>query len=238
MSTNILHNIFAKPKAKSQEKTSTSTNDKIIVKIDYREKNSLVASELVSLGIEIEFLELKVGDYIVNNVAIERKTITDFMGSMINQRLVRQLEELQQYENKLLIIEGYEERELYSEESHKVNGGIHPNAIRGFLLTILLRYKIPIIFSKNYEDTAKFIATLARKRASESGIRATKKALTPKEQIQFILEGFPGVGPKTAKKLIEKFKSLKGIFNASEEELKSILGKKTEIFKGLIDKEF
>ena len=167
MPHNILHNIFAKPKAKTSEKSSKDKNDAGVVKIDYREKNSLVASELVNLGIKIECLELKVGDYIVNNVAIERKTISDFISSMINKRLVRQLEELQQYENKLLIIEGYEEQELYSEKAHRINGGVHPNAVRGFILTILLRYKIPIIFSKNYADTAKFIAQLAGTKQQE-----------------------------------------------------------------------
>jgi len=67
-----LHNIFSKRKTKKEIK-----KPKII--IDYREKNSLVASELIKLGLEIEFKELKVADYIVKGVAIERKTISDFI---------------------------------------------------------------------------------------------------------------------------------------------------------------
>src|SRR4030043_460807 len=112
--------------------------------IDYREKNCLVASELMALGFEIEFKELKVADYLVKDIAIERKTVSDFISSMINRRLLKQLEELQQYENKLLIIEGIEEQNLYSDSESK-EIGINPNAIRGFLLSILLKYKIPII---------------------------------------------------------------------------------------------
>jgi len=103
---------------------------KIIV--DYREKNSLVISELINLGIEIEFRELKVADYIVKDVAIERKTISDFVSSMINKRLFNQIQELQQYKNRLLIVEGMDEQELYSDDESGVNG----NAIRGFLLSI------------------------------------------------------------------------------------------------------
>jgi len=56
--------------------------------------------------------------------------------------------------------------------------------------------------------------------------------------LQFILEGFPGIGPTTAKKLLKKFKSIKKIINASEEELKEILGKKTETFLKIIDSVF
>lgn len=195
--------------------------------IDYREKNSMVASELIHLGFEIEFLELKVGDYLVNNIAIERKTVSDFITSMINRHLSKQIDELQQYENKLLLIEGIEEHELYSENSE----GVSANSIRGFLLSILLKHKIPIIFTKNAEDTAKFIDVLARKKETESSLNVTKKSFNKKEQIQFILEGFPGIGPKTARKLLEHFKNMKNLFNSPIEEIEKIIGKKAEIFK-------
>ena len=131
-------NIFSKKKLKEKKKP------KII--IDYREKNSLVSSILVSLGAEIGFRELKVADYIVKDVVIERKTILDFIYSMKNRRLINQLESLQQYKKKILIIEGIDEQELYNDSSEKI--GIHPNAIRGFLLSIILNYNVPIIFTK------------------------------------------------------------------------------------------
>ena len=194
---------------------------------DYREKNSLVISYLISHGADVETKELKVADYLVKDVAIERKTVHDFLSSMINKRLFRQIEDLQQYKNKLLIIEGLEEHELYNDHPEGISG----NAIRGFLLSILLKDKIPIIFTKNSEDTAKFLLVLAKKRDKEMSLNAKKKSLSQKERIQFILEGFPGIGPSTAKKLLEEFKSLKGIFNAPAEELKSCIGKKSEIFK-------
>jgi len=195
---------------------------KIIV--DYREKNSLVISELIKLGLEIEFRELKVADYIVKDVAIERKTINDFVNSMINKRLFNQIQELQQYKNKLLLVEGMDEQELYSDGKSGVNG----NAIRGFLLSILLKYNIPIIFTKNYEDSAKFISVLSKKQTKEIALKAKKRILNKKEQLQFIIEGFPGIGPKTAQKLLKKYKTIQNIISASEEELKETIGKKAE----------
>ncbi len=201
--------------------------EKIKILADYREKNCLVASELVENGIEVEFKELKVGDYLVKDVAIERKTVSDFISSMINKRLARQLEELQQYENKLLIIEGLEEQELYSDDNERV----HANAIRGFLLSILLKSKIPIIFSKDYRDTAKFISILAKRKEKEVSLNVSKKNLNKQERLQFILEGFPGIGPKTAKKLLQKYKTIKNIVNAPLEELTELIGKKADIFK-------
>jgi ERCC4-type nuclease len=219
-----LFDIFSKKRIKTIEKP------KIIA--DYREKNSLVISSLISQGAEVEIKELKVADYIVKDVAIERKTVQDFLSSMINKRLLRQLEELQQYKNKLLIIEGIEEQELYNDRPEGING----NAIRGFILSILLKYQIPIIFTKNPEDTAKFISILAKKQEKEMSLKVKKRSLNSKEQMQFILEGFPGIGPATARKLLEEFKTLKNIFNASQDELRARIGKKAEVFKIIEDK--
>lgn len=203
--------------------------------IDYREKNSLVISELVSLGFEADVKELKVGDYIVSDVAIERKTVADFISSMKNRRLLKQLEELQQYENRLLIIEGIDEQELYTDSDERI--GMHPNAVRGFLLSILLKHKVPIIFTKDYKDTARFISVLSKKKTKEMPLNVSKKTLNKKERMQFILEGFQSIGPKTAKKLLKKFRTIKGVINASEEELKKEIGKKSESFK-LVEEEY
>lgn len=240
--TKQIFNIFSKPR-KTKERAKIN-KEKII--IDYREKNSLIASELIKEGFDIEFRELKIADYIINNIAIERKTIPDFISSMINKRIIRQLQELQHYENRLLIIEGTSEQELYGDDIDKNNfsnniinfeanenkrRAIHPNAIRGFLLSITIKQKIPIILTKNYEDTARYLSLLAKKKERESSLNVTKKSLNKKERLQFILEGFPGIGPKTSKKLLEKFGSIKKIVNASIEELTKIIGKKADVFK-------
>jgi ERCC4-type nuclease len=222
-----IHNIFSTTKSKQKKETP-----KPKIEIDYREKQSLVAAELVKLGFEVEFKELKVADYLVKEVAIERKTVSDFISSMLNRRLINQIEELQQYENKLLIIEGIDDQELYPE-----NNGVSQNSVRGFLLSIILKHKIPTLFTQNYKDTAKFIERIALKKESEIGIRPSKKVLSTKEQMQFILEGFPGIGPKNARKLLEKFSTLQNIFSAPQEDLQKIIGKKAEIFL-LIEKKY
>jgi len=245
-----IFNIFSKKNPKIKKELP---KQKVI--IDYREKNSLVPANLIKLGLETEFKELKVADYLINGTAIERKTISDFLSSMKNQRLINQLQELQQYENKLLIIEGIDEQELYSDDNHlgenaytispeairnrpskfrgksKKTKGLSSNAIRGFLLSILLKHKIPIIFTKNSEDTAKFISVLSKKKSKPLPLNIKKKSLNKKEQLQFIIESFPGIGPKTAKKLLEKFKTIKNIINSSQKQLKEVLGKKAEIFR-------
>ena len=229
--TKKIENIFSK---KPLKKDVPKNKEKII--IDYREKNCLVPSYLKKQGLDIEIKELKIADYIVKETAIERKTVEDFKSSMLNKRLIKQLQDLQEYNKRLLIIEGIEEQEIYSRTNSFE--GIHPNSIRGFILSIILKYNVPILFTKNQEDTAKFISLLAKKQKREISLIHKKKALSNKEQLQFILEGFPGIGPKTARKLLEKFKTLKDIFNASEQELEEIIGKKAEVIITLRNEEY
>ncbi len=226
--------IFSKPSKKfsSKKEEIKPSEEKII--IDYREKNSLVYIQLAKMDFEIEFRELKVGDYIVKDVVIERKTVSDFISSMINKRLLRQLEELQQYKNKLLIIEGISEEELYKEENFSVN----PNAIRGFVLSILLKHKIPIAYTKNSEDTAKFISVLSKKKTSTISLKANKRKLGRNEQLEFILEGFPNVGPKKAKLLLKKFGSIQNVILAPTEELEEILGKRADYIREIIERRY
>ena len=164
--------IFSKSKENKQE-----NQEKIKIIADIREKNSLVPSYLAEQDIEVVFQHLKVADFLIGNTAIERKSSSDFISSMINKRLSSQLEEIKQYPNYLLIIEG---NPLDSDFANK-------NAIRGFILSILNNYKVPILYSKDEKETAIYLSLLAKKKEQESGIRASKIPLTKKEKLQYIL---------------------------------------------------
>jgi Fanconi anemia group M protein len=214
----------------SGKKEKTYEKPKIIV--DYREKNSLLPSELSSLGIDTEFRNLKVADYIIKNVAVERKTVKDFISSVIDKRLFKQLEEIKQYPKFLLIIEGIEEQDLYNDKKE----GMNENAVRGVLLSILLKYNVPIMFTKDERDTAKFMNILARKEEKKhKSLNPKKKSMNKEEQKQFILESFPGIGPSSAKKLLKEFGSIKSVINTPVENIKGIIGKKADIFERLLD---
>jgi len=196
---------------------------------DQREKNSLVISELMHLGEEVELKHLKVADYIIGKVAIERKTASDFVSSIINKRLVKQLEEIKQFEKQLLIIEG---------DLSKTN--FNENAIKGMLLSILLEFKIPILLTEDSLDTASFLSRIAKradKPQKDIGLKIKKKTFSLDEQQQLIIEGIPWVGPKLAKELLKRFGTVQGVFNATEEELEKVnkLGKKkAKIIKNLV----
>ncbi len=185
---------------------------------DYREKGSGVLKELIDLGIKINLEKLDVADYVLSSdVGIEYKTIKDFVDSLIDGRLLTQVKELKKYEKPLVIVEGTDD--IYSQRK------VHPNAIRGMIATITVDFNIPILYTKNFKDTASLLAVIAKreqiKQMKDISLH-TQKPMTLKEQQEYIVSSLPGIGPSTAKPLLKKFKSVKKIMNASEEKLKKI----------------
>ena len=220
----MIYDIFSKSKNK---KPSNQPKPKIIA--DIHEKDSMIFGELKSdPDIELLIQSLEIGDFQVGETIVERKTTSDFISSMISKRLIEQLNQMQQYENRLLILEGKQD-DLYS----KVN----PNAIRGFILSIISSYKTDIIFTKDFKDTANYLIILAKQQLKPNAEISLHSRIpkTIKEQKQYILEAFPNIGPKKAEALLEKFKTLKDVFNANEEGLNEVLKNQSKDFKDILN---
>tara|TARA_Y100000310_G_C20687609_1_gene820102 strand:- start:808 stop:1509 length:702 start_codon:yes stop_codon:yes gene_type:complete len=213
-----LENIFSKTKTLPNNQIKCP-NPKTPIIIDTREKQSLVVANLIEKNANTKFEKLEIADYLINNIGIERKTFSDFISSMLNKRLLSQLQELKKYPKHFLIIEGFD----YNYSPEQFN--IHENAIKGMMLSVAVDFQIPIIFTENKEDTADFLILLAKKfekAKTPLSLRPSKTHQTLKQQKQFILEGFPGIGPTISKELLKNFKSLEKIFTASREQLKTI----------------
>lgn len=209
-----IENIFSKKKTTTEIECP---NPKIPITVDTREKQSLIAANLLNKKANIKYETLQIGDYLIEDTIIERKTFQDFVGSMLNKRLLDQLQEIKKYPKHFLIIEGFD----YNYNQFNV----HENAIRGMLLSIAIDFQVPIIYTENEEDTTNFLILLAKKYErpqQQMSTRPSKTLKTKEEQKQFILEGFPGIGPVAAQHLLEKFPTLKEIFNTTEEQLKKI----------------
>jgi ERCC4-type nuclease len=74
-----IENIFSKEKPKKE-----IIKTKIFV--DNREKNSLILYYLIENKINVEMKNLEVGDYLINDIVIERKSFLDFQSSIIDKR--------------------------------------------------------------------------------------------------------------------------------------------------------
>ena len=216
---------------KTEEESNREKETRPVIYADSRESSSRVLRELEQLNVDIKVKSLAVGDYQVSDdVAIERKTNSDFISSIMDKRLHKQAKELvDNFKKPLMILEG---TELYS-------SFIHPNAVRGAMASIAVDFGIPIIPTRTPEDTAAMINRVAiREQTHEKSdiqIRTEKKPLTTWEQQLYIIESLPNVGPVIARKLLEKFVSVKGVINASEDDLKRVEGIGDKIAKIILN---
>ena len=229
---------FQKPISTLEKYTKTKEETfKIIV--DHRERGSAVIKELIELGIQIHLEKLDSADYLLSSrVGVEYKTNEDFVNSLIDGRLLQQMRELKEnFERPLVLVEG--EQDIYSIRN------VHPNSIRGMMATILVSYGIPIIFTKNCQESASFLKIVAKREQEEEGstfsLHNTKKEMSLMDWQEYIIGSLPGVGPTLAKPLLREFKSVKNIFNANQEQLQKIekIGPiKANKIKEIIDSEY
>ena len=187
--------------------------------VDTREFRSKVVKELFNNDVDIQSLQLQVGDYLIGeDICIERKSVKDFVDSLIDKRIFEQLKLLKsEYKKPLLIVEGGES--IYSVRK------IHANAIRGLIASIIIDYGIPIFFSSDEVDTAHFIITLLKRMDKKSApLLKIDKMILDSEVQESIVQSFPGVGVKASKKALSYFKTLKSFFNAGVNELLGVEG--------------
>lgn len=212
----------------------------VTVLVDSRERNSSVIRFLEKTGINVRSKHLVVGDYIASDrVGIERKSIADFIQSITNQRIFRQLESLgASYEKPLLILEGNPEH-LFVETN------MHPNSVRGALASITIDYAIPIIWTPNSKGTAEQIHRIAYREQVKKDrglqIRVKQKCSNLATQQEFIVAGLPHISNTLSKRLLDEFRTVKRIFSSSEKRLMKIEGlgeKKAKRILELINKEY
>ncbi len=186
----------------------------IRIYVDPRERG--MAKLLEAGGMEVTLKNLEVGDYVVSDrVAIERKTASDFVASIIDpeRNLFRQIADLSRsYERPVLILEG---RDFYTRQ-------VSANSIRGALASVAVDYGVPIIPTEDQDETASVIALLAareQKEGHEPKVHGHKTARTLKEQQEYLISAIPSVGPMVARNLLRHFGSIERIMAATEEEL-------------------
>lgn len=169
---------------------------------------------------DVHVLRLAVADYIVNDVLlVERKTLPDLIQSIIDGRLFHQAKRLAEAEHAAaLILEG-SFRDLQTE--------MRREAIQGALVTVCLFFGLPVLRTRNPEDTARVLAYAARQQVSADTDTLVRHSRRPKRKAalqSYILQGLPGVGPKRAQQLIARFGSVEAVMSASAEALAGVEG--------------
>ena len=107
----------------------------------------------------VERHALPAGDYSVAGmesvVAVERKTLDDFVSTVIHQRARFRLElrKLAGYRAACVVVEAG----LLEVLQGRYRGGAHPNAVLGNALSITLDYRIPVFFCSSRQAACQFV---------------------------------------------------------------------------------
>lgn len=194
----------------------------ILITADDREKDGGVIQSLRAFPeVSVHIRRLPLGDYLVaDRVLFERKSWGDFCASIIDGRLFRQAAQLaHQQKRAALIIEGT--------AADAARSGITREAVQGALIAVSVFYGIPILRSRNAEETARLILYTGRQNRSIKSLSLPRSGRRPRgkrKQQLYILQGLPGIGPVRAERLLRQFGNLASVFNASIEALRQVPG--------------
>ncbi|MBS3781558.1 MAG: DEAD/DEAH box helicase family protein [Candidatus Thermoplasmatota archaeon] len=190
------------------------------ITVDNREQNSRVVENLSKKNIKIQTAQLSVGDYIISeNSAVERKEVSDFLESVTDGRLFSQARALRNnYQQPVMILEG---------EGLFERRNINENAIYGALSSLACDFRIPVLYTKNEDETASLLSAMLKrkeKKKDTSAVRKKKKSMSTRDRKKYILEGLPSISGVLAERLLEHFGSVRDVFQADEEELQEVEG--------------
>lgn len=117
---------------------------------------------------DISLEGLKTGDYSLvgyeDVIGVERKTLSDMVGSLMNgrERFLREMERLSAFKYKCLVIEATRE-ELKTPYRFAKDVKAHPNGIVGSLDALSVKYGIPVHYGCNRELSEEYVASFLSK---------------------------------------------------------------------------
>uniref|UniRef100_A0A0A9ZJ13 DNA repair endonuclease XPF n=2 Tax=Lygus hesperus TaxID=30085 RepID=A0A0A9ZJ13_LYGHE len=238
--TEVFNEVASVPKNTREggQGSSETVVPKIIV--DMREFRSELPSLLHKRGIEIEPVTIQVGDYILSpEMCVERKSISDLIGSLGSGRLYTQaLAMTRHYAKPILLIEFDENKPFALQGRYYLSNDISNNDIQSKLQLLTLHFpRLRLVWSHSPFASAQLLHELKEGKEEPSASAAAAIGLedAPLEDelldkynigIQDFVSKLPGVNSKNIRVILNKGKSLSHLLTLSQEELGEMLGNK------------
>jgi len=220
--------------------SSPPANGRLVV--DTREPPDVKKlSKDAAMDREIDYTtdNLGAGDFLTGTYLVERKRYSDFVGRLTSHDVdiwtqVRALDAAAEELGlvPVLLLEGaWDSRNLRGTSDNAVFGAkaaIHKMGIRHY-------------HALDKDETAYAVAKMAEMSSSDAKAHSVRSSPSVPEadRPQHLIEGLPNVGPKTARTLLRRFVTARGVFNATKDELQEVdgVGPKTaeNIDSALID---
>ncbi|KAM5329992.1 DNA repair endonuclease XPF [Glossophaga mutica] len=219
-------------KAGGQEQKGTQQT----IVVDMREFRSELPSLIHRRGIDIEPVTLEVGDYILTpDMCVERKSISDLIGSLNNGRLYSQCISMSRYYKRPVLLIEFDPSKPFSLIARGAfHQEISSNDISSKLTLLTLHFpRLRILWCCSPHATAELFEELKQNKpqpdaATAMAVTADSETLPESEKYnpgpQDFLLKMPGVNAKNCRSLMSHVKNIAELASLSQDKLASILG--------------
>ncbi|KAM6963536.1 DNA repair endonuclease XPF [Tautogolabrus adspersus] len=205
--------------------------------VDMREFRSELPSLLHRRGLDIEPVTLEVGDYILTpETCVERKSVSDLIGSLQSGRLYTQCLSMTRYYRKPVLLIEFDPAKPFSLMARSdFRHEISSNDISSKLTLLTLHFpRLRILWCPSPHATADLFLELKKGRsepdaAAAQAVTAESDMVTESAELynpgpyDFLLK-MPGVNTKNYRALIKNADSLADLAKISQDKLAEILG--------------
>ncbi|XP_013373418.1 PREDICTED: DNA repair endonuclease XPF isoform X2 [Chinchilla lanigera] len=219
-------------KAGGQEQNGTQQS----IVVDMREFRSELPSLIHRRGIDIEPVTLEVGDYILTpEMCVERKSISDLIGSLNNGRLYSQCISMSRYYKRPVLLIEFDPSKPFSLTARgALFQEISSNDVSSKLTLLTLHFpRLRLLWCPSPHATAELFEELKQNKpqpdaATAMAITADSEALPESEKYnpgpQDFLLKMPGVNAKNCHSLMNHVKNIAELATLSQDKLTGILG--------------
>ncbi|CAH2306930.1 DNA repair endonuclease XPF [Pelobates cultripes] len=204
--------------------------------VDMREFRSELPSLVHRRGIDIEPVTLEVGDYILTpDMCVERKSVSDLIGSLNNGRLYTQCVAMSRYYKRPILLIEFDPNKPFSLTSrNSIHQEISVNDITSKITLLTLHFpRLRILWCASPHATAELFEELKQNRpqpdaATAMAITADSETIPESEKYnpgpQDFLLKMPGVNAKNCRAIMNHVKNIAELTTLSQEKLSEILG--------------
>lgn len=190
------------------------------LKIEMDDRGHETMRKILESCYEVEVKRLSVGDVRTEEVIIELKTFNDFVSSIIDGRLFRQLNKLVEKPKPYFCV-------VYGKAEWQAD--VKPEVVYGAIASLAVRYyPASVIFVPATIAHAGYVIAKIIKKASEGKLmkprRVYKRPIRKVPPLVEKVQKLFSVPSVTAAKLLLKFHSIQAICFAREEDLRKIPG--------------
>lgn len=204
-----------------------------MIVVDYREPEE-IKDALRELSLTVVERNLLVGDYVISDIVVERKTVGDFENSIINGRLKKQvLLALEKYDRMILILEG-----------DPIPKRLGMRQFYSMLSSLTMKYGVSIVPSMDLSSTVELLYAFYRhskEKMLPKYFKAKRNPGSVEEAKEALILSLPNVGERLLHSVKERFSSVKDFVNAPIREFMKLPGvgeKKAFLFYKIFNEPF